>query len=560
MFKTRYLLFIIGINFYVSSHVLFSQTSKKIFYRNDRFVVEYIKQIQPGDNYVLTGFKLHEFFNNELIHVDSSMVSTVSPVQYKDFNNNLGYYDFGKTTNKKKLFVNLSNIEGEIGDFYEGDLYNEEYSGHLFSVSDILLSSSKRIFIDGNFKKSTGISKKEIFQDLVDFGYDELIEMLKIEEGRIRIKDGSEELTYKSFAIQELNFDAESNSFYYVGTSNKLNENQTFDYDGNVYKTVNINGQVWMAENLKATHFSNGDEIRLAKSSVEWSNLNTPGISAGFTSTPDTTRGYFYNGYTLIEDRNVCPLGFHVPSNRDIARLYNSINVYDDRVKIKANGVAKVKIYPKIFAPIIEPIGAAITTGIYAVAGTIDLVGNAAWAVTDLFILGPAKLWKKKVTVKTDSLSYEIVKRTAFPTYEGFSLFFELDGFHLVLPPSLRLNNEDYDRNYDDEGIRNSFSHLDKLKSSDGQKLTDEYKFNLANDNVILMAQLNSSQEEEMFEIAGNEMDNSEYLSFITLPFTNYERILFWGNKYDHELQQTEYFNNSLFVNRNGAKVRCVKD
>ena len=46
------------------------------------------------------------------------------------------------------------------------------------------------------------------------------------------------------------------------------------DYDGNVYQTVQIGDQLWMAENLKVTHYRNGDVIPNITNNSEWGGLS----------------------------------------------------------------------------------------------------------------------------------------------------------------------------------------------------------------------------------------------------------------------------------------------
>ena len=41
------------------------------------------------------------------------------------------------------------------------------------------------------------------------------------------------------------------------------------DYDGNSYETMQIGSQLWMSENLKTTHYNNGDEIPYP-SNADW--------------------------------------------------------------------------------------------------------------------------------------------------------------------------------------------------------------------------------------------------------------------------------------------------
>ena len=91
------------------------------------------------------------------------------------------------------------------------------------------------------------------------------------------------------------------------------------DIDGNVYETVQIGDQLWMAENLKVTHYNDGSEIQYVQSESSepnvWKNLST-GAYGYYNDDPYhlDTYGNLYNWYVVDDDRGVCPEGWHVPS------------------------------------------------------------------------------------------------------------------------------------------------------------------------------------------------------------------------------------------------------
>jgi len=95
------------------------------------------------------------------------------------------------------------------------------------------------------------------------------------------------------------------------------------DYDGNVYKTIQIGDQVWMAENLKTTKFNDGMTIPLVTDNVTWLSLSSPGYSAYDNNRRiGNTFGALYNWYA-VETGNLCPAGWHAPTDEEWTILAN---------------------------------------------------------------------------------------------------------------------------------------------------------------------------------------------------------------------------------------------
>jgi len=85
------------------------------------------------------------------------------------------------------------------------------------------------------------------------------------------------------------------------------------DIDGNTYKTVTIGTNTWMAENLKVTHYRNGDPIRISSTSLDtdaYCNYNND-IAMG------EIYGRLYNILVIKDSRNICPAGWHLPTEAD---------------------------------------------------------------------------------------------------------------------------------------------------------------------------------------------------------------------------------------------------
>jgi uncharacterized protein (TIGR02145 family) len=97
------------------------------------------------------------------------------------------------------------------------------------------------------------------------------------------------------------------------------------DIDGNVYQTIGIGSQIWMAENLKTTKYNDATTIPNVVDSASWSVLLTPGY-CWYNNDKNTYahNGALYNWYT-IETGNLCPDGWHEPSKDDWQQLIDYV-------------------------------------------------------------------------------------------------------------------------------------------------------------------------------------------------------------------------------------------
>ena len=116
------------------------------------------------------------------------------------------------------------------------------------------------------------------------------------------------------------------------------------DIDGNTYASIIINGQEWMAENLKVTHYPNGDAIPLVTNNTAWGDLDNDNTSDAYcyynnnASSEASTYGALYTYAAAIGDdwhrdnssinaeggQGICPDGWHLPTDEE----WNSLETY----------------------------------------------------------------------------------------------------------------------------------------------------------------------------------------------------------------------------------------
>ena len=107
------------------------------------------------------------------------------------------------------------------------------------------------------------------------------------------------------------------------------------DIEGNVYKTVKIGGQVWMAENLKTTKYNDEAVIPNVTENAEWIALTADAYCWAKNNEAKfkPLYGALYNWYA-VETGKLCPTGWHVPTDGEFSTMEISLGMTSEQ----ANG------------------------------------------------------------------------------------------------------------------------------------------------------------------------------------------------------------------------------
>jgi uncharacterized protein (TIGR02145 family) len=117
------------------------------------------------------------------------------------------------------------------------------------------------------------------------------------------------------------------------------------DIGGNIYNTVLIGTQCWMASNLRVSKYNNGTLIPLDNSgsstgdgSTETWTARTSGALTVYAhnATNLATYGYLYNWYAATDTRKICPSGWGIPTDAEWLTLTNFIGT-NPGTKLKKN-------------------------------------------------------------------------------------------------------------------------------------------------------------------------------------------------------------------------------
>jgi uncharacterized protein (TIGR02145 family) len=188
------------------------------------------------------------------------------------------------------------------------------------------------------------------------------------------------------------------------------------DIDGNLYATITIAGQTWMAENLRVTHYRDGKPIPSISDNREWSGAYT-GQCCDYNFLTDEKYGKLYNWHAVevYERQNIAPEGWHIPTKAEWQALIAAMgSEYSAGYRLK-DSISWPK--PHYYQNLKKCGFNAVPSGYRNYGGGFERKGEQAWfwtSTTDDYVY-----YKEAVIIGDYG---ENVQFMGMPTTYGFSV------------------------------------------------------------------------------------------------------------------------------------------
>jgi uncharacterized protein (TIGR02145 family) len=181
--------------------------------------------------------------------------------------------------------------------------------------------------------------------------------------------------------------------------------------DGRSYKTVKIGSQEWMAENLNANRFLNGDTILNAKNKEEWKKAGEKKQPAWcyyeFNTANEKKFGKLYNWYAVSDPRGLAPTEWHIPSRSEFGELSSHLggdNVAGAKMKNKSGWGTNERLF-------IKDSSRSNSSGFCGLPGGrvfFNLIGDNKYRI-DFSSVGYEGYWWTSSEVKDGAVTYFLV-------------------------------------------------------------------------------------------------------------------------------------------------------
>lgn len=150
----------------------------------------------------------------------------------------------------------------------------------------------------------------------VSYPYSQQTEYTSLPAGdyMVYVKDGAENVVSREVTLVAYNS---------VSLSGCAGASTVTDYDGNVYHTLQIGSQCWMAENMRTTHYADGESIPIGAACFYPNNNSSNKSQYGLLYTWNTTTRGVGSDANPSGVQGVCPNGWHVPSNTEWTVFFN---------------------------------------------------------------------------------------------------------------------------------------------------------------------------------------------------------------------------------------------